>query len=117
MASAVIEHARQFPNLTLGVGAFSLSQKDAILSELELLRRSEGSDAEGFFNAHPHEPFFVKNLENVQGDERDVIFISVGYGKDQSGYMAMSFGPLSADGGERRLNVTHYARPHSLRSI
>ena len=71
----------------------------------KLLRRSEGSDAEGFFNAHPHEPFFVKNLENVQGDERDVIFISVGYGKDKSGYMAMSFGPLSTDGGERRLNV------------
>lgn len=41
----------------------------------------------------------------MQGDERDVVFISVGYGKDESGYMAMSFGPLSADGGERRLNV------------
>jgi very-short-patch-repair endonuclease len=105
VASAVIEHARKFPNLTLGVGAFSLSQKDAILGELELLRRSEGSDAEGFFNAHPHEPFFVKNLENVQGDERDVIFISVGFGKDESGYLAMTFGPLSTDGGERRLNV------------
>jgi very-short-patch-repair endonuclease len=105
VANAVIEHARQFPNLSLGVGAFSLSQKDAILGELELLRRSKGFDVEGFFRAHPHEPFFVKNLENVQGDERDVIFISVGYGKDQSGYMAMSFGPLSTDGGERRLNV------------
>jgi very-short-patch-repair endonuclease len=105
VANAVVEHARQFPNLSLGVGAFSLSQKDAILGELELLRRSAGFDAEGFFRAHPHEPFFVKNLENVQGDERDVIFISVGYGKDKTGYMAMSFGPLSTDGGERRLNV------------
>jgi very-short-patch-repair endonuclease len=105
VANAVVEHARLFPNLSLGVGAFSLSQKDAILGELELLRRSAGFDAEGFFRAHPHEPFFVKNLENVQGDERDVIFISVGYGKDESGYMAMSFGPLSIDGGERRLNV------------
>lgn len=105
VARAVIEHARQYPHLTLGVGAFSLSQKDAILAELELGRRGAGSDAEGFFNAHEHEPFFVKNLENIQGDERDVIFISVGYGKDSSGYMAMSFGPLSADGGERRLNV------------
>jgi len=47
----------------------------------------------------------VKNLENVQGDERDVIFISVGYGPDASGYVAMNFGPLSAEGGERRLNV------------
>ena len=50
-------------------------------------------------------PFFVKNLENVQGDERDVIFISVGYGKNAHGYMAMAFGPLSTEGGERRLNV------------
>jgi very-short-patch-repair endonuclease len=87
------------------VGAFSLSQREAILAELELIRRSEGSDSEDFFNAHPHEPFFVKNLENIQGDERDIIFISVGNGKDASGYMAMNFGPLSADGGERRLNV------------
>ena len=51
------------------------------------------------------EPFFVKNLENIQGDERDVIFISVGYARDASGYMAMNFGPLSSQGGERRLNV------------
>jgi superfamily I DNA and/or RNA helicase len=75
VANAVVEHARLFPNLSLGVGAFSLSQKDAILSELELLRRSAGFDAEGFFRAHPHELFFVKNLENVQGDERDVISV------------------------------------------
>ena len=51
------------------------------------------------------EPFFVKNLENVQGDERDVIFISVGYGPDETGRITMNFGPLSNDGGERRLNV------------
>lgn len=53
----------------------------------------------------PHEPFFVKNLENVQGDERDVIFISIGYGRTVEGYLAMSFGPLNRTGGERRLNV------------
>ena len=51
------------------------------------------------------EPFFVKNLENVQGDERDVIFISVGYGRTADGYLAMNFGPLNGEGGERRLNV------------
>src|SRR5438046_7762446 len=56
VARAVIEHARQFPSLTLGVGAFSLPQKDAILGELETLRRTDASDAEGFFNAHPYEP-------------------------------------------------------------
>jgi very-short-patch-repair endonuclease len=51
------------------------------------------------------EEFFVKSIENVQGDERDVIFISVGYGKTEEGYLAHAFGPLSGEGGERRLNV------------
>ena len=53
----------------------------------------------------PEEPFFVKNLENVQGDERDVIFISIGYGRSADGRLTMNFGPLNQDGGERRLNV------------
>lgn len=101
---AVVEHARSKPNLSLGVAAFSVRQQQAILDELELIRR-EDPGLEAFFAAHPAEPFFVKNLENVQGDERDVIFISVGYGRDVHGYMAMRFGPLSNEGGERRLNV------------
>lgn len=104
IADAVMEHARQFPDKTLGVGAFSVSQRDAILDELEI-RRRQSPDLEAFFATSTAEPFFVKNLENIQGDERDVILISVGYGKDSSGYMAMSFGPLNTDGGERRLNV------------
>lgn len=101
---AVIDHARNHPALSLGVAAFSVRQRQAIHDELELLRR-ENPDTEAFFAAHPTEPFFVKNLENVQGDERDVIFISVGYGRDAHGYLAMRFGPLGAEGGERRLNV------------
>lgn len=101
---AVMEHARRYPGLSLGVAAFSVKQQQAILDELELLRR-ENSDTEEFFQAHPYEPFFVKNLENVQGDERDVIFISVGYGPNASGFITMNFGPLNNDGGERRLNV------------
>ncbi|MDC4227117.1 MAG: DUF3320 domain-containing protein [Candidatus Manganitrophus sp.] len=101
---AVVEHARKNPQLSLGVAAFSVRQRQAILDELELIRR-ENPDIEAFFSDHPTEPFFVKNLENVQGDERDVIFISVGYGRDVHGYMAMRFGPLSNEGGERRLNV------------
>ncbi len=104
VAESVMAHARDYPERTLGVGAFSVSQRDAIVDELELLRRSDPS-LEHFFATATAEPFFVKNLENIQGDERDVIFISVGYGKDASGYMAMNFGPLSSDGGERRLNV------------
>jgi len=104
VARAVIEHAKTQPTLTLGVVAFSTAQRDAIELQLEYLRRADPS-CEPFFNENEREPFFVKNLENVQGDERDVIFISIGYGKTADGYMAMSFGPLNSDGGERRLNV------------
>ncbi|CAN5386367.1 hypothetical protein BH23CHL1_BH23CHL1_08030 [soil metagenome] len=104
VAAAVMAHARQSPELTLGVAAFSVAQTQAVIDQVELLRRQDPS-CETFFAAHPNEPFFVKNLENVQGDERDVIFISVGYGRTAEGYLAMSFGPLNNDGGERRLNV------------
>ncbi len=105
VAKAVMRHARETPNLTLGVAAFSSAQREAVQDELERLRRRDTS-WEGFFiNDHPDEPFFVKNLENVQGDERDVIFISVGYGRDASGQVSMNFGPLNTAGGERRLNV------------
>jgi very-short-patch-repair endonuclease len=104
VAAAVIRHARESPGQTLGVATFSLKQRQLILDELERLRR-ENPDTEPFFSTAALEPFFVKNLENVQGDERDVIFISVCYGRDASGYMTMNFGPLSGEGGHRRLNV------------
>lgn len=104
IARAIIDHARNSPEHSLGVATFSVKQRRAIQDELELLRR-EHQDVEPFFQQHASEPFFIKNLENVQGDERDVIFISVGYGRNKLGYMAMRFGPLSAEGGERRLNV------------
>lgn len=104
VAQAVMEHALARPDLTLGVASFSLSQMEAIQDELELLRRQDSS-CESFFAAHQEEPFFVKNLENVQGDERDVILISVGYGRTAGGSISMNFGPLNQAGGERRLNV------------
>ena len=110
VAEAVMAHARcqlgspKEQRETLGVAAFSVAQMDAILNQVELLRRQDPS-CEEFFSYPPHEPFFVKNLENVQGDERDVIFISIGYGRTEEGYLAMSFGPLNRTGGERRLNV------------
>lgn len=104
VAKAILQHAIEHPELSLGVATFSVAQRRVIQDELELLRRLNPA-AESFFFAHPSEPFFVKNLENVQGDERDVIMISVGYAKNTQGYMAMRFGPLGADGGERRLNV------------
>ena len=104
VADAVMEHAPRRPNRTLGVAAFSLPQARRIEDEVELRRRADPS-TETFFADHPEEPFFVKNLENVQGDERDVILISVGYGRIEGGYMPMNFGPLNQEGGERRLNV------------
>ena len=104
VAEFVMRHARETPHLTLGVATFSTAQREAVMDQLELKRREDDS-CEAFFAAHPEEPFFVKNLENVQGDERDVIFISVGYGRDQNGRVTMNFGPLNRDGGERRLNV------------
>jgi len=104
VADAVIQHFKDFPDKTLGVGTFSVRQRDKILDEIEL-RRRQNPDLEQYFTSSGAEPFFVKNLENIQGDERDVIIISICYGKDEIGYMAMNFGPLSNDGGERRLNV------------
>jgi very-short-patch-repair endonuclease len=90
--------------MSLAVGTFSVAQRDAILDELEVLWRQHPEVA-AFFDPGAPEPFFVKNLESIQGDERDVVFISVGYGPDADGYVTMGFGPLSAQGGERRLNV------------
>ena len=104
VAAAVMEHARGTPGLTLGVAAFSNVQARRIEDEVDILRRRDPS-CEEFFAGHPEEPFFVKNLENVQGDERDVILISIGYGKIDGAYLPMNFGPLNRDGGERRLNV------------
>lgn len=106
VARAIIEHSVSHPELSLGVVAFSAAQRRAILEHVELFRRALPPEQEAFFQAHPAEPFFVKNLENVQGDERDVIFISVGYGPTAPGARPpMRFGPLGQDGGERRLNV------------
>ena len=104
VAKSVMDHARNHPDWTLGVATFSKAQMEAVQNQLELLRRQDPT-CEEFFNGHQEEPFFVKNLENVQGDERDVIYISIGYGRDANGYLTMNFGPLNQDGGERRLNV------------
>ncbi len=106
VARAIIHHARTTPTQSLGIVAFSAPQRKAILEQLELLRRQLTPAEEAFFQAHPTEPFFVKNLENVQGDERDVILISIGYGPTAPGARPpMRFGPVGQEGGERRLNV------------
>jgi len=104
VAQAVMQHAIRTPELSLGVAAFSVAQRDLIQVEIELLCR-QMPEAEAFFTAQGSEPFFVKNLENIQGDERDMIFISIGYGRNESGRIAREFGPLNREGGHRRLNV------------
>ncbi|QJW92721.1 DUF4011 domain-containing protein [Frigoriglobus tundricola] len=104
VAALVLEHARATPDQSMGVIAFSQRQQDRILDELEVLRR-KNKDCETFFAADREDAFFVKNLENVQGDERDVIVLSAGYGPDEAGKVMMRFGPINRTGGERRLNV------------
>ena len=104
IAQAVIAHAQQYPDKTLGVAAFSINQQTAIRDAIDHARKSR-ADLDGFFEESKTEAFFVKNLETIQGDERDVIFISVGFGKDSSNRVTMNFGPLNGEHGARRLNV------------
>jgi hypothetical protein len=103
---AMAEHARAWPDLSLGVVAFSKAQADMLTEVLELERRRD-PELDGFLREGRHEDVFVKNIENVQGDERDVILVSVGYGpQEPNGRLtSMSFGPVNGEGGERRLNV------------
>ncbi len=104
IAQEVIAFAKANPTKSLGVAAFSVKQRDAIRDLIDEYR-SKNPKLEAFFSLARKEPFFVKNLESIQGDERDVIFISVGYGRSNDGRLTQTFGPLAADGGERRLNV------------
>ena len=104
VAEAVLEHYRKSPDKSLGVGAFNINQQEAILQEVELQLRSY-PEMEDFFSRNREEHFFVKNLETIQGDERDVIFISIGFGFDADRRLTLQLGPLNQEGGERRLNV------------
>ena len=90
--------------MSLGVGTFNLRQQLAIQDEIEVRRRADPR-IEPFFDRGNDEPFFVKNLENIQGDERDVIFISVTYARSADGQLRYQFGPLNGQNGWRRLNV------------
>ncbi|MGV1760810.1 DUF3320 domain-containing protein [Rhizobium sp. A22-96] len=89
---------------TLGVITFNAQQQSLILDLLDAARRDD-PELEWFFAEERVEPTIVKNLENVQGDERDVILFSITFWKDAAGKLTMDFGALNRDGGERRLNV------------
>jgi very-short-patch-repair endonuclease len=104
VAELVVEHYRGKPDKSLGVIAFNVSQQQAIEDAIYDLRRSSPV-IDALLKEGTHEPLFIKNLENVQGDERDVILLSFGYAKNEAGKFIKNFGPLSKPGGERRLNV------------
>lgn len=104
VAQAAAEHYQNNPHQSLGVGTFSTAQQEAVLEEVELLRK-ENPEIDKYFARGREEHFFAKNLERIQGDERDVIFISVGYGYDDNERFNHNFGPLNNRGGWRRLNV------------
>lgn len=104
------------PGRSYGVVTFSLAQQQLVENLLDEERRKYPEIEIHFGEDCPveGEPVFVKNLENVQGDERDVIFFSICYGPDETGRVAMNFGPLNRDGGERRLNVAITRAKHEI---
>jgi len=104
----ILEHAAQRPEESLGVIAMGIKHSNRIEEALRQRLHDDADLAErlgGFFDETREERFFVKNLERVQGDERDAIILSIGYGKNERGQLVYRFGPLLMDGGERRLNV------------
>jgi very-short-patch-repair endonuclease len=100
----ILEHAQARPHESLGVIAMGIRHSDRVQRALDqaLINRQ---DLAPFFDVNADERFFVKNLERVQGDERDAIILTVGYGKDRGGNLLFRFGPLLSLGGQRRLNV------------
>jgi len=100
--------------LTIGVVTFNTEQKDLIEDLLDEERRRDPA-IEPYFDEVELEPLFVKNLESVQGDERDIMYFSITYGPDLAGAVSMNFGPMNRTGGERRLNVAITRARHELR--
>lgn len=112
----VDEHIKTHPDRSLGIIAFSESQQSVIEEEINKFRTSNPFN-ERFFDEDKDEPFFVKNLENVQGDERDTIIFSICYAKNAQKRMYMRFGPLGHEGGERRLNVAITRAKHNVKLV
>jgi very-short-patch-repair endonuclease len=114
----ILEHAREYPTESLGVITLGIRHAErvdaALRSRLTAMTDGENPALEAFFAEDVPEPFFVKNLERVQGDERDAIIFSIGYGKHPDGRMRYQWGPLLRDGGERRLNVAATRAKHRL---
>ncbi|SEH33968.1 DUF3320 domain-containing protein [Magnetospirillum fulvum] len=99
---------------TIGVVTFNAEQQKLIEDLLDRERRLDPS-LDPFFAEDALEPVMVKNLENVQGDERDLIYFSITYGPDRTGAVSMNFGPMNKSGGGRRLNVAVTRARHALK--
>lgn len=111
----MIDHARHRPGESLGVIAMGRHHADRVEASLRRRLGDEASpELERFFDESLPERAFVKNLERVQGDERDAIILSVGYGKTADGRLLYRFGPLNNEGGERRLNVAITRARHRM---
>ena len=104
VADLVLQHARSRPDETLGVIAMGIRHANRVQAALDRALETH-PDLQQFFDPSLNERFFVKNLERVQGDERDAIILTVGYGKDRAGNLPFHFGPLLFESGRRRLNV------------
>lgn len=104
VAERVIHHFDTRPGRTLGVVALSQAQATAIDEAVQAARLLR-PDLDDCFTEGRLDGFFIKNLESVQGDERDVMIMSIGYGPDEHGKLGLNFGPINKDGGWRRLNV------------
>ncbi|MGL5630661.1 MAG: DUF4011 domain-containing protein [Mycoplasmoidaceae bacterium] len=104
LINLIHEHIEKRPEKSLGIITFNINQKIAILKFVEKIK-SKNAKYRDFFKQKGDNTFFVKNIEMVQGDERDVIFLSICYGKSPSGKISQSFGTISLQDGEKRLNV------------
>lgn len=104
VVSLVRRHVSERPDETLGVITFGVAHQNRIEASLEEAARGDDQLRAWIFGDRD-ERFFVKSIERVQGDERDAIILTVGYGKGVDGKLRYFWGPLLQDGGERRLNV------------
>ena len=104
VVDVVVDHWSRHPDQSIGVVAFSVSQQEAVQDELARRIRLDPG-LERHQGVGRLDAFFVKNLETVQGDERDVIVFTIGYGRDDQGRVFNNFGALNRPGGARRLNV------------
>ncbi len=107
IVDALIVHAKTSPDRSIGVATFSSAQRDEIANQIDEARRTNEALDAFVRDMEQTDEVFIKSIENVQGDERDVILISVGYGPRNAGgrLESMAFGPIATEGGERRLNV------------